>query len=149
MKKEEFLVLATRFLSREASADESEQLNLLLKQKKYSILFNLINEKWEKAGYAESLSRYNADRGIILLTAKILKHDPSFLWEKETKQINVFFHHFSYVKAAASLAFLMILITGVFFVFNVMKQRSVSIAWNERKRSWAKKVLSPCLMGQG
>jgi hypothetical protein len=31
MKKEEFLVLATRYLSREASADEIEQLNLLLK----------------------------------------------------------------------------------------------------------------------
>jgi ferric-dicitrate binding protein FerR (iron transport regulator) len=110
-------------------------------------LFNSINEKWGKAGYAESLSRYNTDRGIKLLTAKILKHDPSFLWEKEIKQINVFFHHSFYVRAAASLAFLMILVTGVFFVFNVMKQRSVSIAWNEKKTVMGEKSIITLLDG--
>jgi ferric-dicitrate binding protein FerR (iron transport regulator) len=147
MKKKEFLVLATRYLSGEASSDEIEHLNSLRKQKKYSILFNTINEKWEKTGHTESLSMYSIERGRKSLTAKIRKHNPSFLWEKEVKQHRVFFYQSLYVRVAASFAFLIILVTGAFYIANVLKLRSVSITWNEKKTVMGEKSIVTLLDG--
>ena len=147
MKKEEFLVLVTRYLSREASADEIEQLNSLRKQKKYSMVFDTIREKWEKAGQAEPLSEYSIERGRKALAAKIRKSNPSFQWEKELKQYKVFYYQPAFLRVAASFAFLIILITGGFFVASVLKQRPVSIAWNEKKTAMGEKSIITLLDG--
>ena len=147
MKKEEFLILATKYLSREASVDEIEHLNSLVKQKKYSTLFNAITEKWEKAGHGEPSSEYNLERGIKVLTAKIRSHNPSFQWEKEVKQNKVFLYRPMYLRVAASFAVLIILVTGALFVVNVLKQRSVSRTWNEKKTVMGEKSIVTLLDG--
>jgi transmembrane sensor len=147
MKNEEFVELATKYLSREASLDEVERLNALLNQKKYSALFNTINEKWEKAGLEESVPRFNIERGIHMLAAKIRNEDPSFRWEKEVKQNVILIHRPLFFKVAASFAALMILVTGIFFVANVLKQRQVSQAWNEKKTVMGEKSIVTLLDG--
>ncbi|MCX6120072.1 MAG: FecR domain-containing protein [Ignavibacteriales bacterium] len=147
MKKEEFLTLATKYLSREASVDEIEHLNSLVKQKKYSVLFNTITEKWEKAGHGEPSSEYNIERGIKVLTAKIRSHHPSFRWEKDVKQHTIFFYRPMYLRIAASFAVLIILVTGALFVVNVLKQRSVLMAWNEKKTVMGEKSIVTLLDG--
>jgi ferric-dicitrate binding protein FerR (iron transport regulator) len=147
MKNEEFVGLATKYLSREASLDEIERLNALLNQKKYSALFNTINEKWEKAGLEESIPRFNIERGIQMLTAKIRNEDPSFRWEKEVKQNRILIHRPLFFKVAASFAVLMIFVTGIFFVADVLKQRPVSLAWNEKKTVMGEKSIVTLLDG--
>jgi transmembrane sensor len=147
MKNEEFVGLAIKYLSREASLDEIERLNALLHQKKYSALFNTINEKWEKAGLEESAPRFNIERGIRMLTAKIRNEDPSFEWEKEVQQKRMLIHRPLFFKIAASFAVLIILVTGVFSVVNVLKQRSVSMTWNEKKTVMGEKSIVTLLDG--
>ena len=63
MIEEKFIQLVTRYLSNEASSSEIEQLNSLLKQKKYSTHFNSIKERWNEAGDAESLAEFNIENG--------------------------------------------------------------------------------------
>jgi transmembrane sensor len=147
MKKEGFFVLATKYLSHEASVDETEHLDSLLKQKKYSTLFNAISDKWTKAGNRESLHEFNTETGLTVLTAKIKKHNPSFQWEKEVKQKYLFFYQPRYLRIAASVAFLFILVTGAFFVVNVLKQKSVAITWNEKKTVMGEKSIITLLDG--
>lgn len=147
MKQEEFFVLATKYLSKEASVDEVEQLNSFLKQKKYSTLFNTIHEKWKKAGHADSLPDYDIKRGINILTAKIRNHNPSFRWEKEAKPNRVIFYRPTFLRVAASLAVLIILVSGAIFVVNVLKQRSVSMTWNEKKTVMGEKSIVTLLDG--
>ena len=147
MKKEEFFWLTTRYLSGEASAHEVERLNLLLKQSKYATLFNIINERWEKAGQGESLTDYNIERGTKILTAKIRNHSPSFQWEKEVKQERIFIYQPIFIRIAASFAFLIILVAGTLFVVNVLKQRFISMAWNEKKTVMGEKSIITLLDG--
>jgi transmembrane sensor len=147
MKKEEFLVLVTRYLSREASPDEIEHLNSLRKQKKYSMVFDAIRETWEKAGHDVPLSEYRIERGRQSLTAKIRFYEPSFRWEKELKQKKGFYYQPSFHRIAASFAVFCILLTGVFFIANVLKQRSLSIAWNEKKTAMGEKSIITLLDG--
>jgi ferric-dicitrate binding protein FerR (iron transport regulator) len=147
MNEEKFVELVTRYLSREASVDEIEQLNLLLKQKRYTVLFNAINEQWVNAGKREPFSQYNTKRGLQLLTAKIRKYNPSFQWEKEAKQKKWFLYQPRYLRIAASAAFLVLLITGAFFIPSILKQRSVSIAWNEKKTVMGEKIIVTLLDG--
>jgi len=140
-------MLVTKYLSREASTKEIEHLNSLLNQKKYSTLFNAINEKREKARNAESFFKYNTERGLILLTAKIRKYNPLFQWEKEVKQNKVFYYRPMFLRIAASFALIMFLATGAFFLVNVLKQRSVSTAWNEKKTVMGEKSIVTLLDG--
>jgi ferric-dicitrate binding protein FerR (iron transport regulator) len=147
MNKELFMKLVTRYLSRETSIDETEHLNLLLKQKRYSTLFNAINEQWAKAGNRESFFEYNTERGLKLLTAKIRKYNPSFRWEKEVKQKYSFLYHPRHLRIAASIAFLILLVTGAFFVTNILKQKSVSIAWNEKRTVMGEKIIVTMIDG--
>lgn len=147
MKKEEFFVLTTKYLSGEAAADEVERLNSLLKQRRYSMLFSKIDEKWTKAGNIESLSKYNIERGLKLLTDKIRNYNPSFRWEKEVKQNKRFYYQPMFLRVAASFAVIIFLATGAFFVVNVLKQRSNSIAWNEKKTVMGEKSIVTLLDG--
>jgi transmembrane sensor len=147
MKKEDFFVLATKFLSREASAHEIEYLNSLLGEKKYSDLFKTISDTWEKAGHAESLPVYDLERGEKKLTAKIQRYNPSFRWEQEVKQNYVLHYQPLFLRVAASFALLMILSTGAFFLINVLKQKSASIVWNEKKTVMGEKSIVTLLDG--
>jgi transmembrane sensor len=133
MNEDQFMMLVTRYMSKESSVDELKHLNLLIKQKKYSALLNAINEKWAKAGNRESFSKYNTERGLELLTAKIKQHNPSFQWDKETKHPQFFSYHNSYFRIAASIAFIMILSAVTFFAVDILKQKSISTVWNEKR----------------
>jgi transmembrane sensor len=50
-------------------------------------------------------------------------------------------------KIAASFAFLIILITSAFLIANFLKQRSISIAWNEKKTVMGEKIIVTLLDG--
>jgi transmembrane sensor len=147
MNKEEFFVLATKYLSREAAGKEIAQLNSLLEQKKYSTQFKIISETWEKTGHTESLSGFDVERGIKILTAKIRNDNPTFQWEKEEKHKRVFIYQPVFLRVAASFALIIILVTGTLFLVSVLKQRSVSSAWNEKKTVMGEKSIVTLLDG--
>jgi len=127
MKKDEFFVLATKYLSGEASGDEMNQMHSLLKMKKYSALFNNIDEKWKRAGTAESSSTYNVDRGKRILFEKIRRYNPSFQWEKEVQQQRAWMVQPMFRRVAASFALVILLVSGGVVLVNVLKQSSGSM----------------------
>jgi ferric-dicitrate binding protein FerR (iron transport regulator) len=147
MNKDDFFALATKYLSGEASASEIEQLNSLREQEKYSILFKTISDQWEKAGHAEPTSEYNIERGLKILASKIQVVNPSFRWEKGVKYDNIFYYRPIFLKAAASFAVILILAAGVVSLVNILKQRSVSSAWNEKKTVMGEKSIVTLLDG--
>jgi transmembrane sensor len=147
MNEELFMTLVTRYLSKEASVNEIERLNILLQQKRYTVLFNAINEQWINAGNRESSSKYNTERGLKLLATKIRRFNPSFQWKKDAKQKNWFLYQPLYLRIAASVAFVILLITGAFFITSILKQRSVSIALNEKRTVMGEKIIVTLLDG--
>jgi ferric-dicitrate binding protein FerR (iron transport regulator) len=147
MNEKLFMTLATRYLSKEASVDETELLHSLLKQKKYSTLFDAINEKWTEAGNAGSRSEYSIERGLALLVAKIRNSNSSFQWDKEDKHKYIFSSQQLYLRVAASIVFLIILVTGAFIIIDIMKQKSVSVVWNEKRTMMGEKTIITLLDG--
>ena len=85
MTEEFFFRLATKYISQEASIEETDQLHSLMKQKKYADLFRRISTKWKDVGERESLQHFNVEKGFHILAAKIRTCDPSFQWEKKRK----------------------------------------------------------------
>jgi len=147
MKKDEFFVLATKYLSGEASGDEMNQMHSLLKMKKYSALFNNIDEKWKRAGTAESSSTYNVDRGKRILFEKIRRYNPSFQWEKEVQQQRAWMVQPMFRRVAASFALVILLVSGGVVLVNVLKQSSGSMTWNEKKTVMGEKSIVTLLDG--
>jgi ferric-dicitrate binding protein FerR (iron transport regulator) len=147
MEKEEFFVLATKYLSKEASAHEIERLHTFLGQKKYSTLFKTVSDQWEKAGGTETVPAGTLERGLNLLNAKLRRYHPSFQWEKEAQPNKVFMYHPVFIRIAAAFAVLLILATGTIFLIDVLKQRSDVIAWNEKKTVMGEKSIVTLLDG--
>ena len=147
MKKEDFYVLAAKYFSKEASADELAQLNVLLQQRKYSALFKSISVRWEMAGRTDSLSEFNRESAFYVLTAKIRKHEPSFRWEKEAIHRGGFYTQPMFLRIAASFALIIVLAAGALFLVPALKQKQSSIAWNEKKTVMGEKSIVTLLDG--
>ncbi|MGD1043944.1 MAG: FecR domain-containing protein [Bacteroidota bacterium] len=147
MIEDKFFRLVTKYVSKEASVEETDQLHSLLKQKKYADLFKSMSKKWEDAGERESLHSFNLERGFQLLTSKIHSYDSSFQWEKKIKPDHTLFYRFHSFRIAASIAALVFLVAGGLFVSHHLKQKSDVTAWNEKKTVMGEKVILTLLDG--
>jgi transmembrane sensor len=147
MNEEKFIALVTKYLSKEASSEETELVDSLRKQKKYSTLFDAIDEKWTEAGHTASRPDFSVERGLGLLATKIRNSNPSFRWEKERKYSYVFSSQPLAFRFAASFVLLLLLATGAFIITDLMKQSSVSLAWDEKRTAMGEKTIVTLLDG--
>jgi ferric-dicitrate binding protein FerR (iron transport regulator) len=141
MTEENFFLLATKYISQEASVEEIDQLHSLMKQKKYADMFNRISKKWKDAGEQESSQNFNIEKGFQLLSSKIRASDSSFQWEKKRTPDYTMIFQFQSFRIAASIAALIFLIAGGLFVSHLSKQKSDTTAWNEKKTVMGEKVI--------
>jgi transmembrane sensor len=141
MTEEKFFLLATKYISREASVEETDQLHSLMKQKKYAALFKRVSTQWKEAGERESSQNFHVEKGFHLLESKIRASDPSFQWEKKRTPDYTMIFQFQSFRIAASIAALIFLVAGGLFVSHLSKQKSDATAWNEKKTVMGEKVI--------
>ena len=141
MTEEKFFLLVTKYMSQEASVEETDQLHSLMKQKKYADLFRSISTKWKDAGERESSQYFHVEKGFHLLASKIRVSDPSFQWEKKRTPDYTMIFQFQSFRIAASIAALIFLIAGGLFVSRLSKQKSDATAWNEKRTVMGEKVI--------
>ena len=147
MNDEQFILLATKYLSKEASLEEIELFNSMRKDRKYSALFTRIAEQWNKMEDTESVYGYDVEKGLKRLAAKIRNYNPAFQWEQKAKQQHYYFHQPLFFRIAAACAVLILFIAGAFFISHVLNRRPDEIIWNEKKTVMGEKVILTLLDG--
>jgi ferric-dicitrate binding protein FerR (iron transport regulator) len=148
MSEERFLELATKYLSKEASNEEKTSFYNYLEKDEYYNLFTHLKDEWEKAGMLQVESEFNIESGIEKLTQKIKKVEPSFSFDhkKNRTQRRLLFNP-TFLKYAASIAFLLVLVTGTLYVSGIFKQKPVVITWNEKQTVMGEKWIVTLLDG--
>lgn len=146
MNEEKFLELTTKYLSKEASNEEIEKLQNLLKDEECNRLFNFISSKWNSRDMQNDLTEFNIGRGLGKLTSKIRRYEPTFEWEEKKKERSFIFQS-TFLRIAASVAFLLMLATGSLYLIGVLNQKTVSISWNEKTTMMGEKSIVTLLDG--
>jgi ferric-dicitrate binding protein FerR (iron transport regulator) len=131
MKKEKFIELATKYLSKEVTIEEKEEFELLLTNDKYNKLFNWIADKWGKDFSSNGDLGFSLLRGHNKLITKIKKEEPSFEWEKD--RTPSFKHHTSLLKIAASIIFFVLVSTSTLYYLDFFKEVPKNITLNEKR----------------
>ena len=121
MNEEKFMELTTKYLSNEATIEETEQIKNLLQQDEYSRLFNEINSKWNEKKENE-INEFNIQRGLLKLSAKIRKYEPTFNFEEERKK-KLFVFRPSFIKIAASIAFILIVASSALYLSGIFEKK--------------------------
>ncbi len=147
MNEDRFIQLATRYLSKEASAEEIRLLLSLRKNNTYAALFAKIDEQWNKLKMRDPGFEYDVDRGLQRLTEKIRQSNPAFQWDIHAQQKYHFMHRPIHFRIAASAAALMLIIAGTFFLSRFLKQKPDTIAWNEKRTMMGEKIIFTLLDG--
>jgi transmembrane sensor len=146
MNKKKFIELATRYLSKEASHEEIEQLNNLLMQHEYKTLFNFIDQQWNAGEETKSNNTFDLERGLGKLTSKIKKFEPAFEW-KEKKHSRIFILQPAFLRVAASIAVIFTIATAALYIGGVFNPKQISIAWNEKITVMGEKSIVTLLDG--
>ncbi len=143
MSEERFLELAAKYLSKEASNEERTSLYNYLEKDEYYNLFTHLKSEWEKAGTEKVETEFNIENGLDKLTQKIQTAESSFTFGDKKKQPkkNLLFNP-TFLKYAASIAFFLVLVTGVLIILGVLKQKPVLISWNEKQTVMGEKYLA-------
>ncbi len=143
MSEERFLELATKYLSKEASNEERASLYNYLEKDEYYNLFTHLKNEWDKTGTIQNETEFNIENGFEKLTRKIQLEEPSFSFDfKENQPKKNLFFNPTLLKYAASIAFLLVLVTGTLFITGVFKQKTVVISWNEKQTVMGEKYLA-------
>ncbi len=147
MDEQKFIELITKYLSKEASIEEIEQLNLFLENEENYKHFKFVSEKWNEANDPAALSEFNVADGIEKLEAKIKKYNPSFEWSIQGRKKNLFFSRPVFYKAVTLMVVLAALTTGVMYNFDFFKIKQVVPSWNEKVTAMGEKSIITFLDG--
>lgn len=148
MSEERFLELTTKYLSNEASNEERASFYNYLEKDEYYNLFTHLKDEWEKAGMLPVEPEFNIESGIEKLAQKIQRAEPSFLFaHKKNPARKKFLFNTTLLKYAASIAFLLVLVTGAIYLSGIFKQKPVVITWNEKQTAIGEKYITTLLDG--
>jgi len=139
MNDERFLELTTKFLSHEITEQEKNELSIVLQIEQYKKQFETIIENWNNQKRTEA--KFDLNEGIDNLSLKLTERDDSFTWGENVSRKNSFFRNYTLIKAAASIAFLFVLATGVLYTLGVFEHKPAVIAWNEKATRMGEKYI--------
>ncbi len=123
MNKNKFIELATKYLSNEATYEEKEELNELLKDEKYNEMFVWISNNWQNLGLQNNVHNFNVERGLHKLTRKIKIYEPDFKWDENKP--SKFTYKKSLLKIAASVAFFIFFSVLAYYQFNTVNKNNL------------------------
>ncbi|MFZ1978859.1 MAG: FecR domain-containing protein [Bacteroidota bacterium] len=147
MNEDQFIQLTTKYLSNEASAEEIRLLLSLRKSERYAALFERINERWNKFTTSDPGFEYDVDRGLQLLTEKIRRSNPAFQWDNNAKNKYLPLHRTLYFRIAASVAALLLIGVGTFFMPHFFIRKAEPIVWNEKATMMGERIIVTLLDG--
>jgi len=129
MNEERFIELVTKFLSKEISEEEKNELSILLQIDKYKEAFEKIASSWNE-GKRDYL-HLNPENALKGLTAKLSSAEPSFQWKGnlEIKRKNN--SRFILLKIAASVAFIALLLTFYYMYAYRWNEKKENIPWEQ------------------
>lgn len=114
MDNNQFIKLVTKYLSKETSLKEVEELNSYLKDAEYKEIFELMITKWEAPKEVINSGNFNLERGLDNLRNKINYYEPVYRKSEIHKKRVRTFQQFV-IKAAASIAFITLIAYGFYY----------------------------------
>ncbi|MEW6196105.1 MAG: FecR domain-containing protein [Bacteroidota bacterium] len=130
MDNDRFIKLITRYLSKEATLKEIEELNSYLEDAEYKDLFEVMSMQWESKNNISNDSNYDFERGMSTLLNKIKVYEPKYKKAKAHQRHVGLLKQFIF-KAAASIAFITILAYGFYILFFPSKNNEPKYTFNE------------------
>lgn len=115
MDNNNFIKLVAKYLSKEATTKEVEDLNFYLRDKEYKEIFETISAEWENK--PKNKIDYDVERGVKNLFAKIEKYEPVYKKNTLSKRRKSLFKEYLF-KAAASIAFVSLITYTALVIFN-------------------------------
>jgi len=137
MKKEKFVTLSVRYLSKEATLEEEKKIKELLKDSKYQKLFKELSDRWNQnsINYVD----FDFNEGVEDLYNKIIKYDPTFNWNNRKK--NKKNHYLNTYKVAASIAFLVLVSLTILYVSDIFDKPQHTVVINEKSTKSGQKSI--------
>ncbi|MEW6193850.1 MAG: FecR domain-containing protein [Bacteroidota bacterium] len=147
MNGEKFLELTIKYLSNEASDSERDELNYLLKQRKYTKRFKVIRKEWKRKDASVNLKQFNTEDGLEKLNTKISKYDSRYHPQQKMFPAIRYVYRNVFVKTAISVALVLIISTIGLYYLGVFSGKSNSVVWNEKVTQLGEKSILTFLDG--
>jgi transmembrane sensor len=129
MNDERFYELTEKFLARDISEEEKNELSIILLIDKYKSQFESIASGWNDS--SRDNADFDDDRAFSTLTKKLNAADKSFLWSDLVNTNKKRLFKSPLLKIAASIAFLAVLAAAYFYLNNSRKEIPVEQNWQE------------------
>lgn len=132
MNNDEFLDLAIKILGNEASKDEYEVFRKCVENKDYYKKFVEISKHWKESASLIDNLEFDPNKGYDEFLTRISgTHHKNLKPEKNTPIFHLF-HNSTFVRAAASIAFVFFLSAMLLYLFGVFNSESNSVAYREK-----------------
>jgi transmembrane sensor len=128
MNEERFYELTSKFLAREISEEEKNELSILLQIDKYKVEFENLVAGWN--GSTREHKDFNTDKALNDLTDKIKEKDPSFGRGIIIKRRKIFYKPFL-LRIAASILFFALILTAYHYFSRPEIKKAAVTEWRE------------------
>lgn len=137
MNDELFYELTTKFLSRELTDQERDDLTILLQIENYKNKFETIVTKWNSDRW--NGEKFDVNSGLERLKEILSEKDPSFYWgESIDKKRSLFFRPY-FIKAAAAVLLFIGLSALIVFSSGIFFKQQHPVLWSEKKNQQGEK----------
>jgi transmembrane sensor len=140
MEDQNFLELATRYVSGAASAEEIELLQSLLKEEYYAELFRKVNSTWLEAGKSAREPHFDTERGLNHLAERLRKHEPFVRWGPNRRRFpNSKYSAFYFGVAAATVTVILLACIQIYEL--EFRKHPAEAAWIEKRTGMGEKLV--------
>lgn len=129
MQDARFSELTAKFLSKEITEEEKNELTIFLQLENYNKQFETIVKNWNNEKRVSP--EFKIEDGIEILTNKLTARDNSFYWGENIGVQKYWYQSPTLLKVAASVLFLLMVSTWLFYS-GVLEKAKQEIAWDER-----------------
>ncbi|MBA4320702.1 MAG: hypothetical protein C0412_20095 [Flavobacterium sp.] len=129
MQDTRFIELTTKFLSKEITEEEKNELTILLQLENYNKQFETVVQNWNNEKRVSP--EFKVNEGIEILSNKLTARDASFYWGENIGVQKYWYQSTTLLKVAASVVFLLMVSTWLFYS-GVLEKAKPVIAWDEK-----------------
>lgn len=130
MNDERFLELTTKFLSREITEPEKNELSIILQIEQYKQQFETMVRNWESRN--RNYLKFDLKDGLEKFTQRLAERNNSFYWGDKVKAKKSFLFNPVFLKAAASIVFMIMIAGGALYLGGFFNSQSVETVWEEK-----------------
>lgn len=128
MKDERFNELVTKFLTRDISENEKNELNIFLQLDQFNKEFEVVVNNWN--GLTREQISFDSEKALQNISGRLVRSDSS-----EKPHISAVQHSFfssTFIKAAAVFLIMVTIVGTGYFILNKNTAKRNQIVWNEK-----------------